>query len=146
MLFPDLGDALLPLRERHPGQRGLMACQPFPRQQTWLQRASRQLQGQGGREEKTLRCLLSPRVHIVCAMMCDGDPTNLHPSNHHCLTLVHTSKRLPQWLCPMQPRYIGHTASLTASAEGDKSLIWSYRISRTPGCSTPKVDHQHSLG
>ena len=30
MLFPDLGDARIPLTEGT-GQRGLMACQPFPR-------------------------------------------------------------------------------------------------------------------
>ena len=35
-----------------PGQRGRIVCQPCPRQHTWLQRASRQLQGQGGREKK----------------------------------------------------------------------------------------------
>ena len=58
-------------------------------------------------------------------------------TTHHCLTPVHTSKRLPQWLCPMQPRYIGHTASLTALAEGDRSLMWPYHITGTPGCSTP---------
>ena len=62
-LHPDLGDALLPLRERHPGQRGLMACQPFPRQHTWLQRASRQLQGQGGTETKDALVLCG--VHQV---------------------------------------------------------------------------------
>ena len=41
----------------HPGRSGGMACQPCPQQLTWLQRTSRQLQGQGGRDKKTLRCL-----------------------------------------------------------------------------------------
>ena len=40
-------------------------------------------------------------------------------------------------LCPMQPRYIGHTDHLTASAVGDRSLTWAYHITGTPGCSTP---------
>ena len=37
------------------------------------------------KQEKTLRCLLSMRVHIVCAMMCGENPTqtNLHPPNHN---------------------------------------------------------------
>ena len=77
-----------PPHRRHPGQRGLMACQPFPRQRTWLQRASRQLQGQGGRERKTLWCLLSMCVRIVRAMKCGAGPTQ--PAyHHHSITALH---------------------------------------------------------
>ena len=108
VLFPDLGDALLPLRERHPGQRGLIACQPFPRQQTWLQRASRQLQGQGGRETKDV-LVLYVMYGAVNEVWCRPCPTNLQSPTHH----LHNTTTL-LLLCPMQPRYIGQTASHTA--------------------------------
>ena len=114
MLFPDLGDALLPLRERHPGQRGLMACQPFPRQQTWLQRASRQLQGQGGRETKDV-LVLYVMYGVVNDWWCCSFPTSLRTPIHH---LHDTSTLL--LLCPMQPRYIGHTAPHTAFGCGEQ--------------------------
>ena len=39
-----------------------------------------------------------------------------------------------------------HATSLTASAEGDTSLMWVCHITRTPGCSAPNVHNQHSLG
>ena len=65
MLFEVLGDALIPLTEAIPDNRGLMACQPFPRQQTWLQRASRQLQGQGGRETKDALVLCGVHLGVM---------------------------------------------------------------------------------
>ena len=75
MLLPDLGDALIPLTEDTPDNVGEWPANhahgsiPCPRQHTMLQRASRQLQGQGGRErEKTVRCLLSLCVAYGCAM------------------------------------------------------------------------------
>ena len=37
---------------------------------------------------------------------------------------------------PRQLRYLGYAASLTASAVGDRSLIWVYHITGTPGCIT----------
>ena len=84
---------------RHPGQRGVMACQPRPRQRTWLQMASRQLQGQGGRERKMLKL----------------EPIHTQHTIHH---LHNTSTLL--LLCQMQHRYIGHTASHTASSCGEQ--------------------------
>ena len=77
MLFPDLGDAFIPLTE-------VMACQPRPRQRTWLQRASRQLQGQGGRETKMLR-LEHVRQYMVCAMKCGVAPSQ-PTDKHHSIT------------------------------------------------------------
>ena len=44
-------------------------------------------------------------------------------TSNHCLTPVHTGKRLPQLFCPMQPCYIGHTAPLTASAVGNNTTL-----------------------
>ena len=47
---------------------------------------------------------------------------------------------------PRQLRYLGYAALLTASAVGDKSLMWVCHITGTPGCSTANVHNQHSLG
>ena len=85
--------------------------------------------------------------HVVCGMKCGvallNQPTITIPSLPYTNA---TCKKPPRLFCPMQPRNIGHTASLTASAVGDRSLMWAYHITGTPGCSTPKVDNQHSLG
>ena len=43
-------------------------------------------------------------------------------------------------------RYLGCAAPRTASAVGDKSLMWVCHITGTPGCSTANVHNQHSLG
>ena len=56
-----------------------------------------------------------------------------------------TCKRSPWLFCPRQPCYLGHTAHLTASAVVNRSLMWAYHITGTPGCSTPKADNQHSM-
>ena len=74
-----------PPHRRHPGQRGLMACQPFPRQRTWLQRASRQLQGREGGKENA-QYLSMCTAHGVCnEVWCRPFPTNLRSPIHHCL-------------------------------------------------------------
>ena len=137
-----------PPHRRHPGQRGLMACQPFPRQQTWLQRASRQLQGQGGRELKNTKVPLSLHVaYGVCnEVRCRLYPTSLLSPIHHCLTPtphVETTLVVVPNATSLHWAY-GPPYSLTA--EGDRSLMWPYHITGTPGCSTPKVDNQHSPG
>ena len=94
MLIPDLGNALISLHRGHPGRRGRMACQPCPQQHTWLQRAPRQPQGQGGREKKTLRCLRWKSAHGVCnEVWWRPFPTNLPPPNHHCQTPERTRVR-----------------------------------------------------
>ena len=41
-------------------------------------------------------------------------------------------------------RYLGCAASLTASAVGDRSLVWVCHVTGTPGCSTANVRNQHS--
>ena len=41
-----------------------------------------------------------------------------------------TCKRSPRLLCPRQPCCLGHTAPLTASAVGNRSLMWAYHITR----------------
>ena len=117
-----------PPHRRHPGQRGLMACQPFPRQHTWLQRASRQLQGQGGREKKMLR-LEHARQNMVCAMKCGVAP-NLRTPFHHCLTPVLTCTQ-----CNIVA--LGRRLPTLPSAVGNKSLMWPYHNTGTPGCTTP---------
>ena len=65
---------------------------------------------------------------------------------YHSPTPMHTGKRSSQLFCPRQLRYLGRTAPLTASVVGDRSLMWAYHITGTPGCSTPKADNQHSMG
>ena len=143
MLFPDLGDALNPPHTRHPGQRGVMACQPRPRQRTWLQRASRQLQGQGGREKKTLWCLLSMCVRIVCAMTCGGGPTQ--PTyHHHSITALHqcTQARVYHSCCA-QCNHETLGVRLNCGREVPDVAIPHYRDARM---QHSKVDNQHSLG
>ena len=56
----------------------------------------------------------------------------------HSPTPTHTCKRPPLLFFPKprQLRYLGKAASLTASAVGDRSLMWVCHITRTPGCST----------
>ena len=51
-----------------------MACQPCPRQLTWLQRASRQPQGQGGREKEKAQVFEPVRQHVVRAVKSGGAP------------------------------------------------------------------------
>ena len=58
-------------------------------------------------------------------------------------TLARTGEKVTD---RQQLRYLGKAASLTASAVGDKSLMWVCHITRTPGCSTPSVHNQHSPG
>ena len=91
-----------------------MTCQPRPRQRTWLQRASRQLQGQGGREREKAQDFEPVRQRVVCAMKCGvalpNQPTITSPS------LPYTSADAR----PMQPRYIGQTAPFTAFSCGEQ--------------------------
>ena len=109
----------------------------FQRQQTWLQRASRQLQ-EG--KQKMLGCC------VWYASGCDmtggadpAQPTKQSP-NHH-FPPEHYS-------CCAQCNNVtlGSRPPIQPSAVGDRSLMWPYHITGTPGCSTPKVDNQHSLG
>ena len=41
---------------------------------------------------------------------------------------------------------LGIRLTIQPSAVGNRSLMWPHHITGTPGCSTPKVDNQHSLG
>ena len=75
-----------PPHRGHPGRRGGMACQPCPRQLTWLQRASRQPQGQGGRERKEALVSEMRWQRMVRAMKCGGAPTQ--PTYNHHPTLM----------------------------------------------------------
>ena len=87
MLFPDLGDALISLTEDTPDDVG-MACQPCPQQLTWLQRAPRQPQGQGGREKEKVQVFEPVCRHVVCAMKCGGAPSQ--PTfDHQTITARH---------------------------------------------------------
>ena len=65
-----------PPHRGHPGRRGRMACQPCPRQLTWLQRASRQLQGEGGRETTDV-LVLYVMYGVINEVWCRPCPTNL---------------------------------------------------------------------
>ena len=99
-----------PVRLREPTTLPLHSL----RQQTWLQRASRQLQGQGERETKDV-LVLYVMYGAVNEVWCRPCPTNLQSPTHH---LHDTSTLL--LLCPMQPRYIGHTAPHTAFGCGEQ--------------------------
>ena len=78
-----------PPHRGYPGQSGRMACQPCPQQLAWLQRASRQTQGQGGRERKVALVSFEPTCrHVVRAMKRGGVPTQ--PTyNHQSITDRH---------------------------------------------------------
>ena len=129
MLFPDLGDALTPYR-RHPGQRGVMACQPHPRQRSWLQRASRQLQGQGRRERKMLNLSMCA-AHGGCSeVWCRPFPTNLPSPIHHCLTPAQRHAQCNNVT-------LGGRLPIQPSAVGNRSLMWPYHTTGTTECSTP---------
>ena len=64
-----------PPHRGHPGQRGVMACQPRPTAAYLVAEGISPTTGPGREgKEKTMWCLLSLRVHIVCAMKCGGGP------------------------------------------------------------------------
>ena len=144
MLLPDLGNVPHPPHRGHSGQRGRMACQPCPRQHTWLQRASRQLQGQGGREKKDAQDLIE---HVrsargVCnEVRCCPFPTSRRTPFHHCLTPALKDKPNATSL-----HWEKNGSPYSLQLWVNRSLMWPYHITGTPGCSTPKVDNQHSLG
>ena len=58
-----------------------------------------------------------------------------------CMTPVHC-------FCCAQCNLVtlGIRLPIQPSAVGNRSSMWSYHITGTPGCSTPKVHNQHSLG
>ena len=98
-------------------------------------------------------------ILIVVLLIGHGD------SNHHRPTPVRTRLKSPfcflesrlmrhsshEGECagadqPRQLCYLGYAAPLTASAVGDRSLMWVCHITGTPGCSTANVLIRHSLG
>ena len=97
-----------------------------------------------GREgkRKTLRCLLSLRVAYGCAMKCGGGPTQ--PTyHHHSITAQHQCAQVrDNLICFAQGNFVtlGVRLPIQPSAVGDRSLMWPYHITGTPGCSTPKAD------
>ena len=144
-MFPDLGDALTPSQKasRTTWVNGLPTI-PTAANLTAESISPTTGPGREGKKD-TVVSLEHVCAHSVCnEVRCRPYPAILPSPFHHCLTPAHTGKRLPQLLCPMQPRYIGRKAPHTASAVGDRSLTWPYHITGTPGCSTPKVDNQHS--
>ena len=90
---------------------------------------------QGERHMCDMRMTCDERLNELEPMWCDtlSSITNMTPVHCFCCAQCNnvTLGRRP----PIQP-----------SAVGDRSLMWSYHITGTPGCSTPKVDNQHSLG
>ena len=60
-----------------------------------------------------------------------------------CPTNITSHQRIP--LCPTQCNLVtlGIRLPIQPSALGNRSLMWPYHITGTPGCSTPKVDNQH---
>ena len=156
MLFLDHGSALIPPHRGHPGRSGGMACQPCPRQLTWLQRASRQPQGHGGRERKNAQVFRDyVSTHGASnEVWWSPYPTNLQPPIHHRQTPERTRVKtssfvflirearaqinqgnLLPWICGLPP--------YSFTAAGDRSLMW---VTGTPGCSTANAPNRHSLG
>ena len=72
MLIPDLGSALVPLTEDTPDDVG-----------EWPAEASRQPQGQGGREKEMARVFEPVRQHVVRAMKCGGAPSHIGLENRY---------------------------------------------------------------
>ena len=84
----------------------------------------------------------------VCDVQCTqmtGGVAPAQPANEHrsitYMTPVH-------YFCCAQCNDVtlGRRPPIQPTAVGDRSLMWPYHITGTPGCSTPKVDNQHSLG
>ena len=80
---------------------------------------------------------------VQCTRMkCGADPaqpTSIHRPITY-MTPVHYS-------CCAQCNLVtlGIRLPIQPSAVGNRSLMWPYHITGTQGCSTPKVDNQHSL-
>ena len=88
--------------------------------------------------EWRLTCVKTARLHSDFPR-CTVVSLSTTCVNHHCLTPVLTCTQ-----CNLVT--LGRRLPLQLAAVGNKSLMWSYHITRTSGCSTPKVDNQHSLG
>ena len=127
-----------PPHRGHPGQRGVMACQPRPRQRTWLQRASPQLQCQGGRERKMLNLRMCAAQGVCNEVWCRPFPTSLPSPIHHCLTPAQRHAQCNNVT-------LGRRLPIQPSAVENKSLMWPYHITGTPGCSTPLCSVPHTL-
>ena len=94
-----------------------------------------------GREGKK-RCAGAVWYASECDMTGGADPAqptyqspNHHSPPEHTFVVPNVTNVTLGIRPPIQP-----------SAVGDRSLMWPYHITGTPGCSTPKVDNQHSLG
>ena len=71
---------------------------------------------------------------------------NTQPTTHN--QQQHTSQPTRAYFSCAQCNIVtlGSRLPIQPSAVGDRSLMWPYHITGTPGCSTPKVDNQHYLG
>ena len=112
-----------PPHRGHTRRSGRMACQPCPLQLTWLQRASRQPQGQGRKAKEKAQVFEPARQHVVRAVrsqvvLLPNQPTTTKPSQTDT-----RGRRSIKATC-----YLSHAASLAASAVGDKSLTWVCHI------------------
>ena len=79
-------------------------------------------------------------AHGVCnEVWCRPFPTSLPSHIHHCLTPAQRHAQCNNVT-------LGSRLPIQPSAVVNRSLMWPHYITGTPGCSTPKVDNQHSLG
>ena len=85
-----------------------------------------------GREGTKMLRLEHARKNMVCAMKCGVAPSQ--PTyEHHSITALHQFLRVPNATL----LHWGRRLPLQLAAVGNKSLMWSYHITRTSGCSIP---------
>ena len=106
MLIPDLGSALISLTEDTPDDVGEWPANHAHASIPGLQRASRQLEGQGGREKEKAQVFEPVRQHVVRAVKSGGAPSQ--PTyNHQTITDRHQCGRSAKVTC-----YLDHAAPL----------------------------------
>ena len=145
MLFPDLGNALIPLTEDTPDNAGEWPANHTHGSILGCRGHLANHRAREGGKKKTLRCLLSLHVSRGACneVWWRPYPTNLPPPPQHSPTPVHT-----YLICfflnqgnfvtlvyapPLQPQLWG------------TGLMWVCHITGTPGCSTPNIHNHHSL-
>ena len=96
--------------------------------------------GPGREGKENAQDLSMCTAHGVCnEVRCCPFPTSRRTPFHLCLT-----PELRHAQCNIVT--LGRRLPIQPSAVVNRSLMSSYHTTRTPGCSTPKVDSQHSLG
>ena len=137
VLFPDLGDALILPHRKASRSTWVNGLPTIPTAANLAAESISPTTGPGREGKK--RCAGAVWYAFGCDMTGGAGPTQ--PAYHH-RTITSA------YLCFAQCNIValGVRPPIQPSAVGDRSLMWPRHITGTPGCSTPKVDNQHSLG